>query len=238
MPTFSVILVGPKYPGNIGAVARIMKNFGLMELILLNPAEREISKKARIMATHAQDVLNDAITLDSFDALKERFDFLIATTAVIGRDKNPLRTPILPEQLETAVDLEGKIGLVFGREDHGLSNEEIEMCDLLVTIRASSDYPTLNVSQAVAIILYEISKLERKGIGLKKFRKADKIEKGVLLEKFNDLVDAVGLEDFRARIAKKTFKSLIGRAFISGREAFTLTGVFRRASERIKGMGD
>ena len=69
---------------------------------------------------------------------------------------------------------------------------------------------------------------------LKKFRGVDSLEKQVLLKKFDDLVDLVHVQDFDRRLAKKTFKQLIGRAFISGREAFNLTGVFRKATDKIR----
>ncbi len=234
MPDFSVILLEPKYQGNIGAVARAMKNFGFKNLILINPPE--IGGEARAMSMHGRDVLENATCLNSFNELKERFDFLVATTAITAGDRNALRSPILPGQLETALDLDGNIGLVFGREDYGLFNKEILMCDLLVSIPTSAEYPTLSLSHSVAIILYEISKLDKIKIKKKerKFREANRKEKEILLEKFDDLVDTLYENDFKCRLAKKTFRTLMGRAFISGRESFTLIGVFRRANDRIR----
>jgi len=234
MPTFSVILVEPRYEGNIGSVARVMKNFGFSELILINPVK--LGKEARAMAMHGIDILKNAKKFDNFSAVKEKFDFLIATTSIVGTDRNPLRTPIPLYDLRNALEVEGKIGLVFGREDYGLYNEEIEACDLLVSIPASEEYPTLNLSHSVAILLYEISRqrFENRKNRLKKLRKADLVEKKVLLEKFDSFVDSVHDREQDAKLAKKTFRQLIGRAFISGRESFTLIGLFRRAGERIK----
>jgi len=231
MPSFSIILVEPKYQGNIGSVARVMKNFGFKSLVLINPPRLE--GEARAMAMHGLDILNDAETLEDFDGLKDRFDFLIATSAVTAGDSNAMRSPVTPEELKNSIDLDGKVGILFGREDAGLSNEEIKSCDVLVTIPASEEYPTLNLSQSVAIILYEISRLSNVK-KLKKFRKANKVEKEILLKKFNQLVDSVYGEEFRQRVAKKTFRQLIGRAFISGREATTLMGVFRKGSDKRK----
>ncbi|OYT42029.1 MAG: rRNA methyltransferase [Candidatus Altiarchaeales archaeon ex4484_43] len=234
MPTFSVILVEPRYEGNIGSVARVMKNFGFNELILINPVK--LGKEARAMAMHGRDILENAEILDGFEKLKEKFDFLIATTSIVGTDRNLLRTPVFPEDLKNSITLDGKIGLVFGREDYGLYNEEIEACDLLVSIPASEEYPTLNLSHSVAILLYEISRqrFENRKKRLKKFRKADLVEKEVLLEKFDSFVDSVHDREQDAKLAKKTFRQLIGRAFISGRESFTLIGLFRKARDRIK----
>jgi len=231
MVEFFVVLVKPKYQGNIGSVARLMKNFGFTNLVLVNPPKLE--GEARAMAMHGRDILKGAEVLKGFKDVKGRFDFLVATSAVIAGDSNAMRSPVTPDELGNSLDLDGKVGILFGREDTGLSNDEIAACDMLVTIPASDDYPTLNLSQSVAIILYELSRASNRK-GLRKFRKAKKIEKDILLEKFNALVDSVYREDFRRRVAKKTFKQLIGRAFISGLEATTLIGVFRRASERKK----
>jgi TrmH family RNA methyltransferase len=235
MVEYSIILVEPKYEGNIGSVARVMKNFGFRELILVKPPK--LGKDARKMAAHAQDILQRAKIFKNFDDLKkEKFDFLIATSAVIASDRNTLRTPVLPKQLGNSLTLKkGKIGLVFGREDYGLRNEEIKSCDILVTIPTSKEYPTLNVTQACCILLYELSNLERELKGKKrKFREANLVEKKILLEKFNALVDVIYKYEPRRRLAKKTFRTLIGRAFISGRESSTLTGIFRKAEEKIK----
>ncbi len=234
MPKFSVVLVEPKYEGNIGSVARVMKNLGFQELILVNPPQ--ISKEARIMAMHGVDILENSIVVNNFKKIRGWFDFLVATTAIVAGDRNPMRTPVFPEDLLNSLDVEGDIALVFGREDYGLYNDEIGLCDLIVTIPANPEYPTLNLSQSVAIILYEISRLRlRKELhDLKKFRRLNKIEKEVLLEKFDSLADSLYENDFELKLVKKTFRQLIGRAFISGREAFTLIGLFRRARDRIK----
>ena len=231
MVEFFVVLVGPKYQGNIGSVARLMKNFGFRSLVLVNPPKLE--GEARAMAMHGIDILKGAKVVKSFGELKGKFDFLVATSAIVAGDSNAMRSPVTPEELGNSLDLKGKVGILFGREDTGLLNDEIATCDMLVTIPASNEYPTLNLSQSVAIILYELSKLSNRK-RLRKFRKAKKIEKDILLEKFNALVDSVYREDFRRKVAKKTFRQLIGRAFISGLEATTLIGVFRKASGRKK----
>lgn len=234
MPSFAVVLVEPKYEGNIGSVARVMKNFGLSELVLINPPE--IGKEGRSMAMHGREILEKARKYSSFSEAAKYFDFLVATSAIAATDKNPLRTPVFPEYLSNAFSIEGRIALVFGREDYGLHNDEIEACDLLVFIPTSEEYPTLNVSHAVAVILYELRKstLAEEKRRFKKFKEAGAIEKRVLLEKFDSFVDKIHEKRYEAWLAKKTFRQLLGRAFISGREAFTLTGLFRKAANKIK----
>lgn len=232
---FSIILIEPLYEGNIGSVARVMKNFGFENLILVNPCK--IGMEAIKMAKHGIDILQNAKTLNNFDELRENFDFLIGTSAKVAGDKNFVRTPLNPSQLieilEKRKDENFSIGVVFGREDRGLKNEEIEKCDFLLNIPTLNEY-SLNLSHAVAIIAYELSKLFFKERKLRKLESATKLEKEILLEKFSELVTNVGLRDFRKRLAIKTFKEVISRGLISGRECATLTGIFRKANEKIK----
>lgn len=231
--TFSVVLVEPKYDGNVGAVARVMKNFGFRNLVLIKPPP--LGKEARAMAMRGRDLMENALVLDDVKSLKKKFNFLVATTAVIAGDHNPMRTPVFPEQLANALGSDSKIALVFGREDNGLNNDEIELCDLIVSIPADGAYPTLNVAQSVCVVLYEISKQSRlmELKMMRKFQEPSGETKEILLEKFGGLVDLIYDHEFENMLAKKTFKHIVGRAFVSGREAFTLIGLFRQTAEKI-----
>lgn len=231
---FSIILIDPLYEGNVGSVARVMKDFGFENLILVNPCK--IGMEAIKMAKHGIDVLQNAKTFNNFDELKENFNFLIGTSAKVGGDKNFVRTPLTPTQLieilEKRKDENFSIGIVFGREDRGLRNEEIEKCDFLLNIPTSCEY-SLNLSHSVAIIVYELSKLFFRRIKLRKLENANKLEKEILLKKFSEMVTNTDLRDFRKKLSIKTFKEVISRGFISGRECATLTGVFRKANEKM-----
>ncbi|MFH1403769.1 MAG: RNA methyltransferase [Candidatus Altiarchaeota archaeon] len=229
---FHIILVEPKYEGNIGSVARVMKNFGFTNLTLVNPPE--LGSEARQKSMHALEVLQKAGKVRDLAELQERMDYLVATTAKIATDSNPNRSPIMPWQLDNALKSRGKIGLVFGREDYGLLNEELELCDLQVTIPANPEYPTLNLAQSVGVILYELSKdsMTRK-LDRRKFREIDGERKRVLLENIDGMIDGIYDREYENNLAKKTIRQLIGRAFVSGREAQTLIGLFRRAKEGL-----
>lgn len=237
MTSFSVVLVEPKFEGNIGSVARLMKNFGLEELILINPLKHpKFSGEARAMSMHGLDVLENAVVLSDYRELIDRFDFLVGTTAVSGGDSNSRRRPVFPEHLVNCLDCEGKVALIFGREDSGMSNEEIDVCDVLVTIPASREYPTMNLSHSVAVILYELTKHRyvRELSSKKKFREIGGLERKIMLEKFGEMVDLILQYEYERNIAKKTFRNIVGRAFISQKESFTLTGIFRKASVWIE----
>jgi len=234
--SFGIVLVEPRYDGNVGSVARIMKNFGFRNLVLVNPPE--IGPEGRKNAMHALDIVQSAKRVKSFEEAAGMFDFIVGTTAKCGGDANHLRTPVFPEELSKALETDGKIGIAFGREDYGLLNEEIDKCDVLVTIPADRDYPTLNVAQSVAIILYGLSMdRNRATAGGKKFREVGKTEREYLLRFYDDLIDATYKQKFEADLAKRTFRQIVGRAFISGREAKTLMGVFRHAKARIDKAG-
>jgi tRNA/rRNA methyltransferase len=237
MTEISVVLVEPMYEGNMGSVARLVKNFGFKELILVNPPRHpKESPDARSMAMHGLDVLESAKIIKDYKKLPEMFDFLIGTTAISATDSNSRRRPIFPEELAKSIVGEGRIAIIFGREDHGMSNEEIDACDIMVTIPASREYPTMNLSHSVAVILYELSKRKFSDeLGAKKkFHKIGGLEKKVLQDKFDEFVDVIQDHDFEKKLAKKTFKQVIGRAFIAQKEAFTLTGIFRRGARFAK----
>ena len=153
-----MILVDPIIPGNVGAIARIIKNFDYNELLIVNSKQLELLNDESIArAKHGADILKNAKFYESLQDLFSQcnLDFLVGTTAQPGGSYNPLRLTISPKEMCKNLDINASIGLLFGREDSGLTNEELNLCDLLVTIPAGA-YSTLNISHAVGIILYEI----------------------------------------------------------------------------------
>ncbi|MFB0560618.1 MAG: RNA methyltransferase [Candidatus Lokiarchaeia archaeon] len=226
MLKIKVIILEPENAGNIGAIARAMKNFALEELIIVNP-KFENMFEAEVRAMHGTDVLKNMKIVKNFDKAISDVDFIVGTTAKTGMNYNVLRTAMAPELLvEKLVNLDGKIALLFGRESSGLSNEELEKADIVVTIPASS-YSTLNISHAASIIFYEIYKnqaYKKKGAP----RASSKKEKEKALEYFRLILKDIRYSSFKYRIAERVFHNVISRAFISGREIHTLIGVLRR----------
>lgn len=215
----TVVLVGPENAGNVGAVARSMKNFGLKSLVLVDPKCDHLSKEALDRASHAKDILKKAKVLDDLKG----FDTKIATTAVLGTDYNITRSPLLPGQL---AGLRGKTALLFGRESHGLSNEEISRCDFVVTIPASKRYPTMNISHAAAILFYEIFKSEKP---TSHFQPASAKDKEVILKRFDDILDSMKFSTAgKKKTQRKVWKRIIGKSFLTKREAFAVLGFLRK----------
>ncbi len=228
-----IILLEPQNAGNIGAVARIMKNFGFKNLVLINPKVDISSIETRSRAKHAQDVLrNCKVEKDSFLGT---MDILVGTTAKTGTDYNIPRSHITPRQLARKLNLKKRIGILLGREGIGLTNEEIKRCSIIVTIPSSGRYPTLNISQAAAIILYEIFQERAVIKSNSKIKQASKKDKEILA----DYIDIVlsGMK-FTTPTKKETqrmvWKRVLGKAVLSKREAFALIGFFKKAGSGQK----
>lgn len=153
MTSFSAVLVEPKTPGNIGAVARCLANFGGEELVLVDP-RCDVTHRSYSRARSGGSYLDDRREVSSFADL-DSYEALLATTGVLGGPGNLRRTPLPAHRVGEAMPSGGRVGLVFGREDLGLHNEEIERCDHVVHIPAVEEYPVLNLSHAAAVVLYE-----------------------------------------------------------------------------------
>ena len=154
----AVAVVDAETPGNVGTIARAMKNFGLSELYLVDPPELDPDGEAYGFAGRArEDVLPNAREVD-LEFLVENF-YTVATTAITNEDATKhVRYPFLePADLSDELDeLEADVCVVFGRERVGLTNEELARFDRVCSIPASDSYPVLNLAQAATIVLYEL----------------------------------------------------------------------------------
>jgi len=227
----SIILIESENPGNIGAVARAMKNFGLRDLVLVNPQVDPLDQQARNRAKHAQIVLRKA-KIVGIKYLKT-FDYLVATTGALGTDYNISRSPLHPEQLAEKLrsinTAKTKIGIVFGRESTGLSNKEIALCDFVVTIPTTKSYPILNLATSVAIICYELFKTSRQKKVSSHYHPSTKKEKEVIMKMIDSIL---GQMTFATKEKKETqrkiWKRILGKSFLTRREAFALIGFLKK----------
>lgn len=156
-----VVLVRTHYAGNIGSVARAMKNFGLRDLVLVDPIARVVDHQARMLATHGVDILDAARVVPTLEEAVADCVLVYATSAeTSGTLRETIRgTPevLLPRFL--AALPQGPAALVFGPEPHGLANEEIARCHGLMYFSTTAEYSSLNLALAVGICLYELHKL-------------------------------------------------------------------------------
>ena len=228
-----IILIEPENPGNIGAVARVMKNFDFKNLVLVNPRADILSTETKCRAKHAQDILKNAEITDWNFLTK--MDYLVATTAKLGTDYNIPRSPITPEELAEKINIKQKIGIVIGREGLGLTNEEINKCDFVVSIPGDKRYPTLNISHAVGIILYELYKKHGKNKSNAHIIVADKKSKDILFKRTCELLDRLSFATKEKKETQKlVWKRLYGKAMLTKREAFAVLGFISKVEKKIK----
>jgi len=226
-----VVLVEPEDPGNIGAVARVMHNFGLEKLIVVSP-KTKIGGEAWARAMHGKHVLEKVEIVPDLGSAIENFDFVVGTTGIPGGDKNPLRTTISSKKLpEIFGGRSGSVAILFGREGDGLTNQELSKCDFVVSIPANPSYPVLNVSHAAAIIFYELYHDRKVFMG--GARLASREEKERILANIERISDLLGYPEHRKRVLLTIIKQLMGRVFLTGREAYTIIGLTRRIANRI-----
>ena len=160
----SIVLVETSHPGNIGSTARAMKNMGLSKLVLVNP-KKFPHGDARALAGNALDVLEKAIVTSSLLEAVGEAKLVFATSArerSIGWPST-YAEDAAKEIIELA-NADQKVAVVFGREDRGLTNEELQLANKHLIIPADEEYPVLNIGQSVQIICYEIFKNSSKMI--------------------------------------------------------------------------
>lgn len=225
-----VILLEPENAGNIGSIARSMKNFDLDDLWIVNP-KTQINNEARAFAMRGLPILESAKIVTSLDPAIKDVDVVVGTSATAARSSSNLsRIAITPKQLvERTSRFKGLLGIVFGRESSGLNNQEVETCDFMVTIPASREYNVLNIAMAASIVFYEL--FHRKDAN-QSGRASQSMKKRLLLQ-FDHLAGVSDLQSHRRRLAQRAFRNVISRSFISSREASLLVGIFRKASAKL-----
>jgi len=158
MPNFAnirIVLVNTTHPGNIGGAARAMKNMGLSRLYLVAPKEYP-SDKAVWRAAGATDVLDDAVVVDTLDEAISGCSLVVGTSARERRIPWPLLDPRECGENVWVEAGQHEVAIVFGREDRGLTNEELHKCNYHVHIPANEEYSSLNLATAVQVLCYEV----------------------------------------------------------------------------------
>jgi TrmH family RNA methyltransferase len=215
-----IIVVEPKNPGNLGAIARLMKNFGLKELTVVNT--NRIPSEDLFRAMKGSDILSKCRMVDSLKEAIKGLEYVVGTSGVKSESpKEVLRKYFEPREFAALSSrIKGKVGLLLGREDIGLTNSELAMCDFFVHIPANEEYSILNVSSAAAILFYEM-------FGSKKARKGESIsrrETDRLIEKFRENLIANNYPAHRIGKTTLLFRRVISRAIISPYEYRILMG--------------
>ncbi|HMK16325.1 MAG TPA: RNA methyltransferase, partial [Methanomicrobiales archaeon] len=224
MPEIDIVLVEPLHEGNVGFAARVMKNFGFSSLVLVNPCP--LGEVAKACAMHAHDVLEKARTT-GLDEVFADYPLVIATTGGLSKSVcRFMRMPYYsPREIRDQVSrVKGKVAILFGRENRGLSNEEIRRCDLICTIPSSPAYPILNISHAVGIVCYELADIPRGT-----YRLAPREEMECLYGHLDHFLDNIGHPEFKRGNTLLMARRILGRTLLTTREVSTIHGILRRA---------
>ena len=240
--TLVVVLVEPSGPINVGSVARLCENFSVQELRIVSPKCDYLAQEAKKMAVRGLKILEKAIVHKDINSALSDCSRVIATCGRKEHGDIPLNSN--KEALCWALksEREEKIALVFGREDRGLSNEELLKANKVISLNTSENYPSLNLSHAVAIVLHQFNQFNE--IGLLKTN--NKISHAANLIKLEDCINDAGslLLDI-GFLMKHTYKSkmtkikqLLLRGEIKDDEVALIRGIISQTRWKIKNKND
>lgn len=229
-----IILVEPHEAGNVGAAARAMKNFGIADLVIVGKRPLRNDEVSSWWAVGAQDVLQNLRRLDTLEEALRDVHLSVATTAARRRAvRDQLYPGELAELAYSTLSDEHTMAVVFGREESGLTTEEIAACQRTATIPTWPEFPTMNLAQSVAIFCYELAKAHRPP------RESTTPAPNELLQYLHkharELMERVDF--FEHRKHEKVyaeFQALAGRANLSMREASILLDLIRTIHAKLR----
>ncbi|NLC59165.1 MAG: RNA methyltransferase [Armatimonadetes bacterium] len=236
-----IILIDPQFPGNIGSTCRAMKTMGLTDLVLVRPPAYRDVAEARSLAHGALDVLEAARAVETLEEAIGDLHLLVGTT-------NRKRIGVLPDMMTVAeaaeeivpVTQDHKAGILFGREDRGLSTEELTHCQVIATIPVAEGMPSLNLSHAVQVVAYELFRASLGPLARRCADLADLSEQEALIRRVNDLLLAVGFRPFRddPESFVLTLRRVFGRAGMERRDVRALHKLISTLQHRLATCGE
>lgn len=232
-----IVLVETSHPGNIGSVARAMKNMGLAKLALINP-KKFPHQDATALAGNATDLLDNAQVFDSIQTAVKGSKVIYATSA---RDRT-IEWPILSakdaaEEIQDLVNNNIEVSIIFGREDRGLTNEELQLANKHLIIPAHPDYPVLNIAMSTQVICYEIYQAAQNHSieSWQDFPEYTSEELNHLIQHFNETVQALDLVDPKnPKQIMTRMERMFRRLYPDQMEGNFLRGFLKAINKRIK----
>ena len=240
LKNISILLLEPQSPANIGSVARVMKNMGLTSLYLINP-QTEINAESFQLACGADDILAAARRTETLAETLQPFSLCVGTTS---RSVDTFPRVLTPHQLATQIaefSSESQIALLFGPERTGLTNEQVQYCQWLVTIPSNPEFESMNLSHAVAILAYELySRQPQLALGREiQNARLSQIESFYkTLER--DLIEIGFLKSPNPERLMITIRNILSRASLEARDVQILRGLLRQwnwYAEKLKRKG-
>jgi tRNA/rRNA methyltransferase len=226
----SLLFYQTENPDNLGSIARVAANFDFEDIYLVDP-KCKVTEKSRWLAKHGLPTL-EKMQIVKEDIL-EQFDFIVATQGKNSTGYNLVRSPIIPSELVVRlkeIDLKKtKVGILFGPEGEGLDKPMLSKANIVVAIPTSRSNPSMNLSHSVAVILYEISQLTgRQNKITLPYRPMNRIEHEILLKMVDKTLDGMRWRNPKMKETQKLmWRRMIGRSFLTKREAYALMGYLK-----------
>jgi tRNA/rRNA methyltransferase len=232
MANLRIVLVEPREAGNVGAVARVMKNFGFDDLWIVGD-HPQLLPVAGWWASGADDLLEGAHFADTLQEALADSHLTVATTSMRGRTTPADFTPPQLGAELSSLAVDQTLALVFGREDSGLTRDELALCQRSAFIPTTENFPTMNLAQAAGVFCFSLSAIDRAG-GSRELAPAALVER--LHERFEALLLEVGFlhANNPARIYEE-FRAILGRAGLDERETTILLGMLRQIEWKVGG---
>ncbi|MFH1199719.1 MAG: TrmJ/YjtD family RNA methyltransferase [Candidatus Micrarchaeota archaeon] len=222
LPQIRVVAVRTLYSGNLGSIARAMKNFGAGELVLVKP-RASVDREAIRLAKHATDILENAKTAKSVAAACKGCSFIAGTTGIIGRYGKKIKNCVSPAELAAMAGGQAKVALVFGSEGVGLNEKELAQCDAVCSIPTTKEYPVMNLSHSAAVMLYALAV---HGKRIRHYKAAGRAQSAQLEKMFLQIASSQpAVRD--AKKVSKAFANILRRARPADDEAQALFAVLR-----------
>jgi len=228
LKNIAIVLVGTRYPENIGAAARAMLNMGFERLILVNPQNYDLARINK-MATHAAAVVVEK--LEVFDNLEDAladFNYVVGTTARLGGQRKVVGSPARLAQKLVPLSAHNRIAILFGPENRGLSNVDIRSCQTLVNI-PTAKFSSLNLAQAVMVVCYELFRYSLDKPGEFAPRLANQHELGAMYDQLKDVLMRISFIDpDNPDYFMNNLRHFFGRMQLRAKEVQIIRGLCRQ----------
>ncbi|MEJ2199699.1 MAG: RNA methyltransferase [Desulfuromonadaceae bacterium] len=241
----AVVLVEPQGDLNLGSICRAMMNFGFSDLRLVNPSADPKADEARRMAVRAAELLDQARIFTDLETALADCQLALGTTRRFGKYREDFLHPDEAARHLLPLTEQGRVALVFGREDKGLLTRELDLCQRFITIPTCEELPSMNLAQAVSLCLYETAKalgeMRGKSHGRKQLASGQTLA-GLYAHMQRTLLDIDFLDSNNPDHILRSLRRIFGRAGLNDREVRILHGMFSRIdwteSERRKKITD
>ena len=223
-----IIIVEPKYQMNAGYIARIAKNFGVKKLFFVNPRANLNGKKAVMFSKHGADLLKSAKVYGTFEQAIRGCDVIVGTTGIWRkkeRFEKEYKLKDVISKIRKEYTKDAVVGLVVGRDDTGLNREELEKCDILAHIPSNPLYPSLNISHALAIMLYIMTEGGFKGYEAPKGEEPRLEEFDTLMRVFEEMTSGKRIRE--KKNVRNIFAKMVRKSQPSRNELHAMITAFK-----------